>query len=70
LLGGEKSKKGGREGTVELPGCRLGLLSLPANRGWFTLELVMEGNESRLGGNKLGGMSGPCFPAVAKRSKN
>jgi hypothetical protein len=55
---------------MELPGLWLGFLPLPANGGWFTLEFVMEGNESRLGGNKLSGMCGPCCPTVPKRSKN
>jgi hypothetical protein len=70
LLGGEESKKSGKEGTMELPRLWLGFLSLPANGGWFTLEFIMEGNESRLGGNKFGGMGGPCCPTVPKRSKN
>jgi hypothetical protein len=70
MFGGEKSKESGKEGAMKWPGYRLSLLSLPANRGRLTFELVTEGDEWGLGRNKLGGVGGPCRPTMTKGSKN
>jgi hypothetical protein len=59
MFGGEKSKESGKEGMMTWPGNRLSLLSLPANSGRLTFEFILEGDESRTWGNKLGGMGSP-----------